>query len=97
MPGFEEYESYPLNVRFSAKEGSNYRYLCSELERASRSLFTDNSSDCRAEAIILSSECQIQQPEESASIRNENRTEQTNHVLSSISALDEMKEILMVG
>ncbi len=97
---FDGYELYPLNLCCPTVEEKDLQHLRSELEKASPSLFVENSNDCRVgvfEAIFESSEHHIRSLEESVSTREEDRPNQKKLLSTTISSLDEMQDTLRVN
>ena len=96
---FNDYELYPLNLCSLTVEENDVRYLHSELEKASSSLFVKNSDECQVEvfeAVTVSSNTYIKSLEESASTKDDKRLNQKKLLSTNISSLDEMQDVLRV-
>lgn len=92
-------ELYPLNLRCPTVKVNDLRYLYSQLEKASPSLFVKNSNDCRVgvfEAVISSSQSHIRNSEESVSTSHKDETGQKKFFSTGISSLNEMQDTLKV-
>ena len=98
---FDGYELYPLSLRCPRfEEEEDLQRLHSELERASPSVFVDDSDDCQVgvfEAILASSERSTRNLEQSTPTSHEGRLHQEKLSYTCISSLREMKDTLRVN
>ena len=97
---FDGYETYPLNLLQSKIEHRNFKWLYTELEKISPSLFVTEGNECRVdalEAINVNSTHPVTDIETPGFAETRNSVYQIQFPASHISSLSQLKDTLKVN